>query len=113
MKITIDTKEDTHEDIQKVIKILSSLVGNQEVMSNQADLFGDDTETQKSEVGDSDTKSNVNDSSNASGGMFNMFNSSSEDKDSVEKTIIEAEEDKKDKKEDDLDIDFPDVEEYH
>jgi hypothetical protein len=48
LKITIDTKEDTHEEIQKVIKILSSLVGQGEVMSNQVDLFGDDNPSSSS-----------------------------------------------------------------
>ena len=39
MKITIDTKEDSYEDIQKAIRLLSSLVEGKEVMSNQGDLF--------------------------------------------------------------------------
>ena len=39
MKITIDTKEDSHAEIQKVIKMLSSLVNGEEVMSNQGDIF--------------------------------------------------------------------------
>jgi len=34
MKITIDTKEDSHEEIMKVIKMLSSLIGEKEVFSN-------------------------------------------------------------------------------
>ena len=36
MKISIDTKEDSHEDIKKVIMMLQNLVGNsQEVFTNQ------------------------------------------------------------------------------
>jgi hypothetical protein len=34
MKITIDTKEDSHEEIRKVIRMLSSLIGEKEVFSN-------------------------------------------------------------------------------
>ncbi|MCH8325962.1 MAG: hypothetical protein IIB83_05305 [Bacteroidetes bacterium] len=43
LKITIDTKEDSHDDIRRIIKMLSSLVGQEEVMSNQGDLFSDDS----------------------------------------------------------------------
>ena len=54
MKISIDTKEDSHEEISKVIKMLQNLVGeNQETFTNQpepgnessvspfANIFGD------------------------------------------------------------------------
>ena len=53
MKISIDTKEDSHEEIRKVIKMLQNLVGDsQEVFTNQpesqentaspiANIFGD------------------------------------------------------------------------
>ncbi len=52
MKISIDTKEDTHEDIKKVIKMLQHIVGDsQEIFTNQpaadsnispiANIFGD------------------------------------------------------------------------
>ena len=34
MKIEIDTKEDSHEEIKKVISLLQHLVGDQEVFSN-------------------------------------------------------------------------------
>lgn len=56
MKITIDTKEDNHEDIKKVIALLNGMIGNNSasVYSNQpisapADstnlmsMFGDDS----------------------------------------------------------------------
>ena len=37
MKISIDTKEDSHEEIKKVISMLQNLVGNsQEIFSNDA-----------------------------------------------------------------------------
>ena len=53
MKISLDTKEDSHEEIRKVIKMLQNLVGDsQEVFTNQpesqenvaspiANIFGD------------------------------------------------------------------------
>ncbi len=52
MKISVDTKEDSHEDIRKVIKMLQHLIGdNQEVFTNEptlaqeaspiANIFGD------------------------------------------------------------------------
>ena len=34
MKITIDTKEDSHEEIKKAIRMLSSLIGEKEIFSN-------------------------------------------------------------------------------
>ena len=45
MIITINTKEDSHDDIQKVIKMLQHLVGEHPV-SNRPDLFGDSSETE-------------------------------------------------------------------
>lgn len=52
MKISVDTKEDSHEDIRKVISMLRNLVGDsQEIFTNQpqsqesaspmANIFGD------------------------------------------------------------------------
>lgn len=40
MKITIDTKEDSHEDIKKVISMLQHLVG-ESALSNQGNIFSD------------------------------------------------------------------------
>jgi len=37
MKISIDTKEDSHDEIKKVISMLQHLVGGQEVFTNQPD----------------------------------------------------------------------------
>ena len=34
MKITIDTKEDSHEDIRKIVNILSEILGNKQPSSN-------------------------------------------------------------------------------
>ncbi len=61
MKITIDTKEDNHEDIKKVIALLNGMIGNSSgIYSNQptastpADstnlmsMFGDESASQPS-----------------------------------------------------------------
>lgn len=127
MKITIDTKEDSHQEIQKVIKMLSSLVG-QEVMSNQRDLFDDSTSSSDILVDDSSKAENPNmfgdsvtdtaessDSSGSGGGMFNMFNSDSgsdaSPDDAPEETQETTEDSEEEKKDDNIGI--PGVEEYH
>jgi hypothetical protein len=84
MKITIDTKEDTHDEIKNVIKMLSSLVGHS-IVGNQGNLFGDDAD--KPESPD----------------MFNMFNNP----DSVNKSEEPNEEESED-----IDLGIPKVEEY-
>jgi hypothetical protein len=123
MKITIDTKEDSHEELRKVIKMLSSLVGEQEIMSNRGDLFGDDSprgdsNQQSHDIFGDDTPSSSSEStddSSSSGdsgnGMFNMFSGGSGDDTSSGSTTEETE-DKKEKKDDDIGIDIPEVEEY-
>ena len=97
MKITIDTKEDSQEEIRNIIKMLSSLVDKKEVMSNEGDMFSDNN----------DSEQNTN--------MFSMFSSSSaetkteEEKTEDEKTEEnEIEEDEKT----DVDLDIPEFEEY-
>ena len=86
MKITIDTKEDSHEEIRRVIKMLSSLVGEKEVMSNQ-DIFSDNSSSQEA-------------------GAFSMFSGS----DSGSKSEVKAEPKKEEKET--LDFDIPGLEEY-
>jgi len=88
MKITIDTKEDSHEEIKKIIRMLSSLVGEQEVFSNQSDIFSDNSSGDSSQQGSD---------------IFNVFNDNSENKTEEKK----AEEDKKED-----DIDLSELEEY-
>ena len=110
MKITIDTKEDSHEELRKVIKMLSSLVG-EEVMSNQGDLFcGSGSESESSDMFSDDSGSDSGGSSDDSGGsVFNMFNSgpgSTSSEDTTEDTV-------EDKKEENEDVDIPNVKEYH
>lgn len=91
MKIQIDTKEDSHEEIRKVIRMLSSLVGEQEIMSNQGNIFADNSQ---------------NDSSNSqSADIFGILNSNANSGTS-ESTLSNE---KTDKKDDDVGID---IEEY-
>jgi hypothetical protein len=99
MKISIDTKEDTHEEIKKVIRMLSSLVGG-EVMSNEGDAFSDaNKDTNISSEGSPDQGSD----------LFNMFGAdsgSSETKEDESSKIITEEEPK------DKDTDTSKIEEY-
>lgn len=47
MKVSIDTKEDSHEDIRKVIKMLQNIVGgNQEIFTNQPISEANNADTQ-------------------------------------------------------------------
>ena len=109
MKITIDTKEDSHEELRKVIKMLSSLVGGEEVMSNQGDLFGDSSQSGSSDIFNGDRSSNDSSgdsggsSEGSGGGVFNMFNSGSETK---------TEEQPKEEEKEEPDLGIPSVEEY-
>lgn len=41
MQISINTKEDTHEDIRKVIKMLQHLVGEHAATNQPANIFDD------------------------------------------------------------------------
>jgi len=91
MKITIDTKEDSHMEIRKVIRMLSSLVGEKEIISNQKDVFSDDTD-------------NEDTGSSESTGIFNMFGSSTEKKSEDDGTG--------ETKEEEVDLGIPDLEEY-
>ena len=86
MKITIDTKEDSHEEIKGVIKMLSSLLGEKEAIGNQ-DMFSDNNSGQEA-------------------GAFNIFSSP----DSESKPEMKAEP-KKEVKET-VDFDIMGMEEY-
>ena len=51
MKLTIDTKEDSHEDIRKVIKMLQHIVGDtQEVFTNQSSILPSESAEQSSPI---------------------------------------------------------------
>lgn len=99
MKITIDTKEDSHEELREVIKMLSSLVGH-EVISNQKDIFSDAPD---SNINQDDSQEN---SSQPGNDMFNMFSDNSEIK------AEETTENKEEEKEEVEDLGIPNIEEY-
>jgi len=44
MQITIDTKHDSHEDIKKVIRLLSHLINEPDIKINQPNIFEDKKE---------------------------------------------------------------------
>ena len=88
MKITIDTKEDSPDELRKVIRMLSSLVGK-EVMSNEGDIFKDDK--------DDKDDNNQPETSDA----FNMFNNPQPEN--------QTEEEPKEEKKDDDEIDIDDI----
>lgn len=77
MKITIDTKEDSHGDIKKVIRMLNSLVEGKEVFSNQGNIFEDNKD--------------VAEQGNA---FVNMFGSSEEKKEDAQEEDNKVEADK-------------------
>ena len=67
IKITIDTKEDSHEEIKKVIRMLSSLVGEEKIYSNQ-NIFEDSSPSVTPSVLNSDQN-------NAFANMFSTIES--------------------------------------
>jgi len=89
MKITIDTKEDSHEEIRKIIKMLSSLMG-EEAFTNQGNIFED------KEPGPSQN-------------VFSMFEDKSQNAPESQEEQIKPEEKKKEVS----DMDIPGLEEYY
>ena len=86
MKITIDTKEDSHEEIEHALALLKSLVGKK-VYSNSPNIFDDSSNVVG--VGSSDGSVPVETSAPASSGNIfgNMFGdapSSASDEDPVD-----------------------------
>jgi len=79
MKITIDTKEDSHHEIQKAITLLQSLISGKVRSSN---IFEDTTPTLP-----------TTNSEPSSAGLFNMFASS--DSEQEKKPVSESSEVKK------------------
>ena len=39
LKITIDTKEDSHEDIKKIVALLSQMIGKDAVINSSQNIF--------------------------------------------------------------------------
>jgi len=87
MKVSIDTKEDSHEDIRKVIRMLQNIVGEtQEVFTNQpqptseettaspfANIFGDTatpSTTTPTETTTPETKEEIEETSESTEDLF-------------------------------------------
>ena len=104
MKIQIDTKEDSHEEIKKVIKMLSSLVGEREIMSNQGNIFENDSQNNVNADIFADVPQNDS-ANNQNKDMFSMFSSSAS---TTEPILVE----KKSRKDEEAVLDIPDLEEY-
>lgn len=97
--------------------MLSSLVGG-EVLSNQGNVFGSDIQqSQKLDIFSDNTQQSQNsdalgeDNKTEGSNIFNMFNAGSGDNASPENSTEITPEEKK--KEDEIDIDIPELEEYH
>lgn len=90
MKITIDTKEDSHDEIKRLIKMLSSFVGEQ-VMTNQGNIFEDKEPT----VGNQN--------------VFGMFDNNTQNSTAEEDKVEKTEENKE---KEDIDLDIPGLDEY-
>lgn len=75
MKITIDTKEDNHEDIRKVISLLSNLIGSGrgEVFSNQNGAAPTDTTNLMNMFGDAPANPTASAANNDSAPNFGSF----------------------------------------
>ena len=71
MKITIDTKEDSHEEIRKVIGMLQNLVGQQKIYSNQKNIFED---SDRDILEDNKQQSSEQPSGNVFGNLFGENN---------------------------------------
>ena len=79
MQITIDTKEDSHEDIRKVIRMLQHMVGEEAYSNAPKNLFEDN--------------SSFGQTSEQSGGIFgNIFNSGAQPETTEQKTPEKEEE---------------------
>jgi len=73
MKLTIDTSQDSHEDIRKVIKMLQHLVGENSMISQPANIFEDSSSfgQESSQPTQSATEQPT------SGGIFSIFGNTS------------------------------------
>tara|TARA_Y100000310_G_scaffold345618_1_gene467365 strand:+ start:3670 stop:3999 length:330 start_codon:yes stop_codon:yes gene_type:complete len=109
MKITIDTKEDSKEEIRKIVQMLSGIVniGNKDVYVNKGNMFSDDNDAANNVEED---KEEVEKVESAFNNIFNSPSSNTEEKkESTEETKEETEEENK---EEDIKIDIPQVMEY-
>ncbi len=93
MKITIDTKEDTHEEIMKIVTMLSSLAGK-EVMSNEGDVF----EKKDADLG--------------TGNLFGMFDNNEQSSEKPEEQSENPDQEEEDNDGEELDLGIPQLKNY-
>ena len=103
MKITIDTKEDSHQDIRKVIAMLNKLVEHSSLDRGHSNMFGDNNSSEESSsisenssaftnmFGDS-SPSEESSSDSENNGYVNIFGDNSPSKTSDEKIEEKIEE---------------------
>ena len=103
MKISVDTKEDSPEEIKKVIKMLQHLVGERSY-SNQSNIFSDDAPNNNI-FSDDNASNNLSDEDSPSDQPTNAFSAmfgdnspspSTEESSTEEETEEETEEKKLD-----------------
>ncbi len=83
MKITVDTSHDSHEDIRKVISLLSAMLDKPRTSGQVRDIFASSESTLPLETASSSSTSTTSNPSTTSvtatneGGMFAMFDTPS------------------------------------
>ncbi len=111
MKITIDTKEDSKDDIRRVIALLSQIADNNSCFDSPSgqrgfDIFSDNGSSASSSMNPSAGSNAPSQSSPGSLGIFSMFGDSDSSKnspsDDSSPTIIKEDQNKIDTHEDDV-----------
>lgn len=98
MKITIDTNEDSHEDIRKVIALLSSLTDkNYSRMGKSKNIFEESSPSISSESSEDSAETTQN-------AFVNLFNSSNDSSSSEEKNEEVEQQAEKEKADGDVEI---------
>ena len=98
MKLTIDTKEDSHEEIRKAIKMLSAMVGDEHVYTNSApkEHHANIFDSPSSSLGDSSPEPAPSEPiPNAFANMFGTVSSTPAETPAAEEQKEEEKEDKK------------------
>ncbi len=70
MKISIDTKEDSPEEIRKAIMMLNSLLHEKETYSNSGNIFESSSSSSRDIFGNAQQPSSSDNSGNIFGNMF-------------------------------------------
>jgi hypothetical protein len=98
MKLTIDTKEDSKEEIKKAIRMLSAIVGDSEIYTNRPEKAHHPNIFESSEPISSSDSETTDPPVASGGGLFGMFgNPSSSSSPSTE--IVEEREEPEEKPE--------------